>query len=152
MSSSTRSYSKESTHYSRSSSYHASSNKTSSNYRQLTDDRPLSSRLIERDSSFPSLSWYWNDPFLFDRIRCRWNNDFFKWNYALARPNLPIYYRSWNNSSSSKIIPIQYSPSCSSINRRQISARNDESSSSSSLCNRHDENSMSKRNILLFED
>ena len=112
MSASTRSYSKESSHYSRSSSYHSRSN-----HRQFSDDRPLSSRLIERD---------WDDPFLFDRIRSRLDHDLFKWNYGLGRP-IPIYYRSWNNSSSSKIIPIQYSPSSSSVNRRQ------------------DENSMSKK-------
>lgn len=148
MSASTRSYSKESSHYSRSSSYHASSNShnrsSSSNFRQLTDDRPLSSRLIERDFSYPSLSWHWNDPFYFDRIRSRWENDLFKWNYILTRPS-PIYYRSWNNSSSSRIIPIEFSLSSSSINRRQALGKqsNNNDELSSNFVNRPDENLMS---------
>lgn len=137
MSVATRSYSKESSHYSRSSSYHSRSN-----HRQLSDDRPLSSRLIERD---------WDDPFFFDRIRSRLDHDFFKWNYGLTRP-IPIYYRSWNNSSSSKIIPIQYSPSSSSVNRRQATWRksNNNEDFSASFVNRQDENSMSKKNRIFI--
>jgi hypothetical protein len=138
MSLSTRSYSKESrssSHYSRSSSYH---NQT------LNDDRPLSTRLIERDTSCPSLAWNWdwNDPFFFDRFRWRFDNDFFKWNHGLGR-SIPIYYRSWNNSSSTRIIPIQYTPSSPS-NRRHRSHKKPDDDLSSSFIKRQDENSMSK--------
>ena len=62
MSLSARSYSKESrsaSHYSRSSSYHSGAN-SSSRYRTFIDDRPLSTRLIERDTSCPSLAWNWD--------------------------------------------------------------------------------------------
>jgi hypothetical protein len=145
MSLSTRSYSKEcrsSSNYSRSASYHTSANNSynSSYYsRNLTDDRPLSTRLIERDYSWPSLSWNrdFNDPFFFDRIRWRFDNDFFKWNHGLER-HIPIYYRSWNNSSS-RIIPIQYTPS--SKNRRHHSYKKPDNNDD---LIRHDENSMSK--------
>lgn len=150
MSLSTRSYSKES-RYSRSSSYHASANQSSSSsyrHRTLGDVRPLSTRLIERDSSCPSLAWNWNwdDPFLFDRFpRWRFDDDFWKWNFGLGRP-IPIYHRSWNSSSTSRVVPIQYSPSSVSINRRKISYKKSQNSndSSSSFVNRPDENSMSK--------
>lgn len=145
MSLSTRNYSKESrssSYYSRSSSYHASAN-TNNSYnssfvsRAFGDDRPLSTRLIERDSSWPSLSWNWlsGDPFYFDRLRWQFDSDFFK-----LRP-LPIYYRSWNNSTG-RIIPIQYNPSAK--NRRSYLYRKVNDDSDSSFSKRHDENSMCK--------
>jgi hypothetical protein len=150
MSLSTRNYSKESrssSHYSRSSSYQTSANNSfnsSYRYRNLIDDRPLSSRLIERDSSFPSLTWHLDDPFFFDRYPWRFGDDFWKLNFGLGR-YLPIYYRSWN-SSSSRIIPIQYTPSSSSINRRpRLNKKSDSNNdSTSSFFQRQDENSMSK--------
>jgi hypothetical protein len=154
MSLSTRNYSKESrssSHYSRSASYHTSGNNNySSSYRYCNftdDDRPLSTRLIERDHSWPSLSWDWHfdDPFFFDRIRWRLDDPLFKWNFGLARP-IPIYYRSWNNSTS-RIIPVQYTPS--SKNRRHPKKIDDDLSSSSSK--RPDESSMSKKKkFILF--
>ena len=135
MSFSTRSYSKESRSYSRSASYHNSYN-SSYNHQTLNDDRPLSTRLIERDSSWPSLGWNWdlNDPF-----RWRLDSDFFKWHYGLGR-SIPIYHRSWNNSSSTRVIPIQYSPSSPSLNRRQRSNKTSDDESSI----RRDESSISK--------
>jgi hypothetical protein len=140
MSLSTRSYSKESrssSHYSRSASYHH-------HHQTSNDDRPLSTRLIERDFSCPSLAWNWdwNDPFFFDRFRWRFDNDFFKWNYGLGR-SIPIYYRSWNNSSSTRVIPIQYTPS-SPTNRRHRLQKKSEDDLSSSFIKHPDENSMSK--------
>ena len=144
MSLSTRSYSKEarsSSHYSRSSSYHSSANNSynySSGYRSFADDRPLSTRLIERDYSCPSLAWNWDldDPFFFDRSRWRFDNDFFKLNYGLGRC-IPINYRGWN-SSSSRSIPIQCNTSPKTY-RRQLYKKIDNND-----FKRHDENSMSK--------
>jgi len=146
MSLSTRSYSKESrssSHYSRSSSYHTGGNNSSSYYyRSSTSDRPLSTRLIERDYSYPSLLWNsdFYDPFYFDRIRWRFDNDFFKPSFSFTHP-IPIYYRSWNNSSG-RIIPIQYTPS--STNRRhQLYKKTDNDDLSSSFSKHPDENSIS---------
>jgi hypothetical protein len=142
MSLSTRNYSKESrssSHYSRSSSYHASANNSynsSYGYRSFGDDRPLSTRLIERDFSCPSLAWDWgfDDPFYYDRLRWRFENDYFK----LGRI-IPICYRGWNNSSS-RNIPVKYISS----RRHQICKKSDIDDLTSSFCKRQDENSMSK--------
>jgi hypothetical protein len=147
MSFSTRSYSKESrssSHYSRSASYHSGYN-SSYHHQKLSDDRPLSTRLIERDSSWPTLTWNLdiNDPFYFDRLRWRFDNNFLNWNYGLGR-SIPIYHRSWNNSSSTRVIPIQYSPSSPRINRRHRSNKSSDDELSSSSIKHHDENSISK--------
>ena len=152
MSFSSRSYSKEarssSSYYARSSSYHASSSNTgylnSSSGYALTDiDRPLSTRLIERDYSLPSLAWDFDDPFFFDRYRWRFGDDLFRLNYGLRRA-IPITYRTYSKSSSSIQIPVQYQPSISFNRRRHVSRRSD-NDSSSSLLNRQDESSMSNR-------
>lgn len=146
MSLSTRNYSKESrssSYYSRSASYHASSNTNNSfnstcRSRTFIDDRPLSTRLIERDCSWPSLVWNWDDPFYFDRLRWRFDNDFLNCNFGLGR-RLPIYYRSWNNSTG-RVIPIQYTPSRT---RRAYLYKKIEDPNSS-FVKPHDESSMSK--------
>jgi hypothetical protein len=158
MSFSTKSYSRESrgsSYYSRSSSYHTSSNNNySSSFgnRSFTDLRPLSTRLIERDSSCPSLAWNWNfdDPFFFDRYPWRFDSDFFKLNFGLGR-YIPINYGGWNNSSS-RSIPIQYSPS--STNRRHQSYRKSDNNDdlSSSFYKHPDENSMSKLYFSLLKN
>ncbi|CAF1072921.1 unnamed protein product [Rotaria sp. Silwood1] len=153
MSLSTRNYSKESrssSQYSRSSSYHTNSNNSynsSYGYRYYTNDRPLSTRLIERDLSCPSLALDWgdfDDPFFFDRIRWRFENDFLKLKSGLGR-HIPISYQRWINSSS-RIIPIQYIPS--STNRRhQLYKKSDNNNSlTSSFSKHHDENSMIREN------
>jgi hypothetical protein len=149
---STRSYSKESrssAYYSRSSSYHSNANNSynsSYGFRGLTDfDRPLSTRLIERDFSSPSLAWNWDSPFFFDRLRWRFDDDFFKLHYGLGRC-IPINYRGYITSSSSKCIPIQYRPSSTKC-RHQLYKKNDDLSSS--FAKRFDENSMSK--YILFK-
>lgn len=149
MSLSTRSYSKESrssSYYSRSASYHsnASTNQNQltnslSRSRTLTDSRPLSTRLIERDSP---LSWHWDfdDPFYFDRLRWRLDNGIWRWNWWPLEWSVPLTYRTWESSSTrTRTIPVQYSSSSTSINRRPKAITN--SSSSSSI--RHDESSMS---------
>ncbi|CAF2606324.1 unnamed protein product [Rotaria sp. Silwood2] len=158
MSLSTRSYSKESrssSHYSRSSSYHTNSNNSynsSYRYRNFTDDRPLSTRLIERDLSCPSLAWDWDldDPFFFDKIRWRFENDFLKFKSGLGR-NIPISYHRWNNLSS-RIIPIQYIPS--STNRRhQLYKKTDNNDYlTSSFSKRHDESSMIRENRIASDN
>ncbi|CAF1401579.1 unnamed protein product [Adineta steineri] len=156
MSLSTRSYSKESrssSHYSRSSSYHASSNNgynSSCAHRSFIDDRPLSTRLIERDSSCPSLAWNCDldDPFFFDR--CRWrcfDNDFLKLNFGLGR-QIPINYRRCNNLSF-KSIPIQYAPT---TNRRHYQIYNTSDDLSSSFSKRHNENAIMRENRIASGD
>ena len=143
MSLSTRNYSKESrssSYYSRSSSYHASANNSynsSYGYRSCIEDKPLSTRLIERDYSWPSLAWDWrfDDPFYFDRLRWRFENDFFK----LGRV-IPIC-RNWSTSSI-KTIPVQYSSSSNKIHRPVSYKRSDSDDLSSR--HRHDESSISK--------
>jgi hypothetical protein len=156
MSLSTRSYSKEarsSSHYSRSSSYHTGGNNSSSYYYRSStfDDRPLSTRLIERDYSYPSLIWNsdFYDPFYFDRIRWRFDNDFFKSDFGLGRP-IPIYYRSWNNSST-RIIPIQYTPSTTN-RRHQLYKKTDNDDLSSSFSKYPDESSISNYFIYKFNN
>ncbi|CAF1102864.1 unnamed protein product [Adineta ricciae] len=155
MSFSTKSYSKESrssSHYSRSSSYHASTNNgCSSSYasHSFTDDRPLSTRLIERDCSCPSLAWQsdFDDPFFFDRLRWRFDNDLFNYNYGLGRP-IPITYRRWNNYST-RSIPIQRISSTSNVRRYRKSDNDDYSSS---FIKRHDESSMRRENRITSDD
>lgn len=125
--SSRRNYSKESrSYYSRSSSYE-NRNSNSSSYRH----RPLSSLLIERDFSSPSLALdHFDDPYFFDRrsrrflddfdrrIRSRFNDDdffddeeFFRNNSLDFRRKIPTNSQTYQNSSSSitRNIPVQYS-------------------------------------------
>ena len=150
MSLSTRGYSKEScssSYYSRSSSYHRNGNNSySSSYRHHTinDDRPLSTRLIERDFSYPSLvwDWYFDDPFFFDRMHWRFDNDFFKYKFGLGR-NIPIRYRGWNELSS-RTIPIKYISSPKKRRDRLYNEADNNNNSTSSLSKRYDESSMSK--------
>ena len=144
MSLSSRNYSKESSsYYSRSASYHSSSNNNSNvlaRSRTLTDYRPLSTRLIERDISPPALTWDWDfdDPFQFDRLRWRFGNDFWKFRWGFGRA-IPITHRSWNISA--RVIPIQYSPSLKRSNTNE---------SSTNYIQHHDESSMSTENHFLF--
>jgi len=125
-------YSKESrSYYSRSSSYEKK-NSNSSRYRH----RPLSSLLIERDFSSPSLALDpFDDPFFFERRRprffddfdrrLRWrfndnffDDEFFRNNSLDFGRNIPINYRTYNNSSSiTRNIPVQYSTA--STNQRE---------------------------------
>jgi hypothetical protein len=122
--SSDRNYSKESrSYYSRSSSYENRNSNSGSSYRR----RPLSSLLIERDFSSPSLALdRFDDPFFFeqrrrrflddfDRLRGRFDDDFFDDEFIRNRSldfgrDIPINYRGSNTSSSiTRNIPIQYS-------------------------------------------
>jgi hypothetical protein len=133
--SSRRSYSKEArSYYSRSSSF--GDNHSSSSYRS----RPLSALLVERDFSSPSLALdSFDDPSFFERrsrelrddidrrFRSRFSDDFFddeffkqnRGNNSLdfgRQP--PINYREYNSSSSTtRNVPVQYTPSSS--NRRE---------------------------------
>lgn len=147
MSLSTRSYSKESrssSYYSRSASYHSSTATANNNNNSsllsrsytLTDNRPLSTRLIERE---PIWTWNWDfdDPFWFDRVRWRLN-----W-------PLPVCYRTWDSSTSttSRIIPVQYTPS---TNRRAISYKKTNTNESTSNIIKHDESSMRKNRKFYF--
>jgi hypothetical protein len=139
-----RGYSKESrSYYSRSSSYEnkSSNSNSSSSYRH----RPLSSLLIERDFSSPSLAFdHFDDPFFFERRsrffddfdrRLRWrlndnffDDEFFGNNSLDFGRNIPINYRTYNSSSITKNIPVQYSTASS--NRRE-NVNNDNWGSSS---------------------
>lgn len=156
MSLSTRSYSKESrsaSYYSRSSSYHASgsnSYNSSYNYGTFNDARPLSTRLIERDFSYPSLSWDWdfNDPFFFDRIRWRFDDEFFKWKFGLGR-NIPITY-SKCNSGILRILPIQYIPSLKNRRHQLCKRSNTLDDLALTYSKHHDENSMRKYTLNIF--
>ncbi|UJR07720.1 hypothetical protein I4U23_012005 [Adineta vaga] len=158
MSFSTKNYSKESrssSYYSRSSSYHASTNNGgSSSYVSYSsnDDRPLSTRLIERDSSCPSLAWHYDfdDPFFYDRLRWRFDNDLFNYNYGLGRP-IPITYRRWNNYST-KSIPIQRISSASNLRRHHSYRKSDNDDLSSSFSKRHDESSMRRENRISSDE
>jgi len=161
MSLSTRNYSKESrssSYYSRSASYHRSAStnnnyNSSYRYQAFNDDRPLSTRLIERDYSCPSLAWDWkfddpfyfdrfrwrlDDPFYFDRLRWRFENDFFK----LGRV-IPINHE-WHTTSI-KTIPVQYSSSSNRPHRQSYKRSN-----SDNQLPRHDESLMSKKTLLLL--
>ena len=154
MSLAARSYSKESrssSFYSRSSSYHASSSQNnqqlcSSQSRLFTDiDRPLlSERLIERDASWPSLTWDWNDSFFFPRRPYRWDDPFWRFYFGLGRA-IPVNYRTYEHSSSARAIPVQYHSALTHRPRRPRLTR--DSSSSSFL--KHDEGSISKAIPLL---
>ncbi|CAF0956363.1 unnamed protein product [Rotaria sordida] len=158
MSLSTRSYSKESrssSNYSRSSSYHTSGNNSYNSlyrYRNFIDDRPLSTRLIERDFSCPSLAWNWDfdDPFFFDRIRWRFENDFLKLKSGLGR-NMPIIYQTWNNSSS-RMIPIQYIPSSTNRHHQLYKKTDNNDYLTSNFSKHHDENSMQRENRISSDD
>ncbi|CAM4783635.1 unnamed protein product [Rotaria magnacalcarata] len=133
--SSTRNYSKESrSYYSRSSSF--SNDHSNSSYRR----RPLSSLLIERDFSSPSLALdHFDDPHFFERRSRRFLDDFDRplcWRFnddwfdePLFKSNItnnsihverciPINYRKNNSSTSTtRNIPVQYLPS--SANRHE---------------------------------
>ena len=140
MSSLKRSYSKESrSYYSRS----ASADNNSIGHRRLTTfDRPLSSRLMDRDFLRPSLPLSFGDPLGFGFRSRRFFDDFdrpFRWRFLddgffdddflpldfgmrsfdIGRP-LPLQHRSFESSSSvSRNIPVQYTPS-STGNRAQV--------------------------------
>ena len=126
--SSRRSYSKESrSYYSRSSSCENNSRAQSSSFRR----RPLSSLLIERDFSSPSLAIdRFDDPFFFDRpsrkffddfdrpLRRRFNDDLFDDEFFLSSDiggrNIPINNREYSSSTTvTRNIPVQYSSSSS---------------------------------------
>ena len=142
MSLSARSYSKESrssSFYSRSASYQTSNNQQqlcSSSSRLFTDiDRPLSQRLIERD-----LSWTdWDEPFVFPRLRYRWDEPFWRYYFGLGR-TVPVIYRTYERSASARTIPVQYQ---AKLTHRPRRANLSKDSSSSSFI-RQDESSMSK--------
>ncbi|CAF1952858.1 unnamed protein product [Rotaria magnacalcarata] len=158
MSLSTRSYSKESrssSHYSRSSSYHTSgSNNCNFSYRSgvFNNDRPLSVRLIERDFSCPSLAcnWDFDDPFFFDRIRWRFDNNILKLNFGLGR-NIPISYSSWT-SGPTRIIPIQYISSSKNHRHHLYKKLDNNDDFGLSFSKRHDENSMIRENRLSSDE
>jgi hypothetical protein len=127
--SSRRSYSKESrSYYSRSSSCENNNRSNLSSFRH----RPLSSLLIDRDFSSPSLALdRFDDPFFFDRpprrffddfdrrLRSRFHEDifddrFFENDSGDFGRNIPINSREYSSSTSiTRNIPVQYTSSSS---------------------------------------
>lgn len=140
----TRSYSREaraSSYYSRSASYQTR--------RYNHFERPLSERLIERDSSWSSLNWDpdWDDPFFFDRMRWRLDDDFFKLHYGLGR-TIPITYRGCERSASSRSLPVRYITAINQRPHRQYRLRLKPSPETSNFI-KPDESLMSKMTIVL---
>jgi hypothetical protein len=132
MSSFEKSFSKESRSY-----YSRSASTSSNNQRSSRSERPLSTRLVERDYSSPAIERQVDDRYSFDRRSKQLSDDFerrrqrfFSASFdelindddffpPLNERRAPINYRERDYpSSTSRTIPVQYVPS-SSYNREK---------------------------------